>query len=326
MMLPSDVKPPGVVSASEMDDMAQQRGSAGTGAQIAFSLPCFDGNGSLRRYLDDFDRYARIQGWDETRKIDVLPLTLTGIARDAFDGLPASQICSFSGIVEGLRSAFTRASVTDHQLALRSLRYRAEEPLDAFVIRFKKTMNLAFPTVADLSPLLFSHFLATLPQEYYSAVIADGISSFEAAVTKVRNIQCSRAAMGAAPSPSAAVSAVSRDQPVRVMEAEPSVVDALTKRVAELEARLAAVSSQARMSSDVSNRPNRAPRVRGDVTSPVTCHCCGRAGHVRNRCRLRYCRCYVCGSDGHISKVCPQRPQGNDPGSDPPHRVAGRTQ
>ena len=54
------------------------------------SLPRFDGVGSLRRFIDDYDRYARLQGWDDGRKLDVLPLTLSGIARDAFDGLDVS--------------------------------------------------------------------------------------------------------------------------------------------------------------------------------------------------------------------------------------------
>ena len=49
-------------------------------------MPQFDGKGSLSRFLDDYDRYARIQGWNDERKLDVLPLTLSGIARDAFEG------------------------------------------------------------------------------------------------------------------------------------------------------------------------------------------------------------------------------------------------
>ena len=335
--MPDDVKPPPGLSLNSGSEMAVRptvRDPADIAMSSFVSLPRFNGDGSLRRYLEDYDRYARIQGWDERRKLDVLPLTLTGIARDAYDGLPASQLGSFSGVVEGLQSAFTKASVTDHHLALRNLRYSAEEPLDAFVIRFKKLMKLAFPTVDDLTPLLFSHFLATLPQEYYTAVIADGISSFDSAVTKVRNIQCSRVTIGAAASPLA--SAVSPDQrapgsqssvkPVRVLESEQSVVDALNKRVSELEARLAAVTHQAQMNPNVSNRPSRVQRLRGDAAASVTCHCCGRAGHVRNRCRVNRCRCFVCGGEGHIAKVCPERQQGNEQGSGRSHGGAGRTQ
>ena len=304
------------------------------------SLPRFDGDGSLRRFLDDYDRYARIQGWEEDRKLDVLPLTLSGIARDAFDGLPATQTSSYSGAVEGLRSAFTKASVTDHHLALRNMRYSAEEPLDAFVIRFKKLMKLAFPDQKDLSPLLFSHFIATLPQEYNAAIIADGVSSFDAAVTKVRNIQSSKVFMGAAPSPSS----VSHPQvpqtrqtgpcesnPVRHLAADSSLVDALTKRVAELEARLATVHRPG--GGRPPPPPPRPRRTDGDTRPPVVCYCCGRPGHVRNRCRLRYCKCFVCGDTGHIADVCTQprhdapSRQENDPGSGRQQGVNnGRTQ
>ena len=112
----------------------------------------------------------------------------------------------------------------------------------------------------------------------------------------------------------------SQSTPVRRLEAESSVVDALTKRVAELEARLAAVTDPARRTT-----PARPDRVRGDVGNLVTCFCCGRAGHVRNRCRLRNCKCFVCGGDGHVAKVCPQSPE-NGPGSGRQSGVGGRTQ
>ena len=224
--------------------------------------------------------------------------------------------------------------MTDHHLALRNLRYGVGEPLDAFVIRLKKLMKLAFPSQTDLAPLLFSHFLAALPHELYAAVIADGISTFDAAVSKVRNIQSSRVAVGvgsdsSCPSqtltnvhdqsrrPSEAGS--SQPTPVRRLETESSV-DALTKRVAELEARLSAVTVPAQRTT-----PARPGRVRGDTRAPVTCFCCGRSGHVRNRCRLRHCKCFVCGGDGHVAKVCPQN-QENDPGSGRQSGVNGRTQ
>ena len=332
-MMPDDTKPPAPGGATS----APAAGMADTtrvDVTSLLSLPRFDGTDSLRRFIDNYDRYARLQGWDDGRKLDVLPLTLSGIARDAFDGLPAVQLTSYAGVVEGLKSAFTKASVADHLLALRKLRYSDEEPLDAFVIRFKKLVKLAFPFQVDLSPLLFSHFLVSLSPEYYAAVIADGVSTFDAAVSKVRNLQSSRAAVTS--SPSASTFPVVTDQlqrtippvrpqpacdSVRRLESEPSVVDALTKRVAELEARLASVTSPSQRPP-----PTRDSCVRGDVRSPVVCYCCGRTGHVRNRCRLRRCKCFLCGGDSHIASVCPRKYQENDPGSGRQQGVNGRTQ
>ena len=91
----------------------------------------------------------------------------------------AGRLTSYSGVVGGLESAFTKVSVTGHLLVLRSLRYSDEEPLSAFVIRFKKLVKLAFPSQVDLTPLLFSYFLASLPPEFYAAVVADGVSLFD---------------------------------------------------------------------------------------------------------------------------------------------------
>ena len=54
--------------------------------------------------------------------------------------------------------------------------------------------------------------------------------------------------------------------PVRRLETESSVVDALTKRVAELEARFSAVTVPAQRTT-----PARPDRVRGDTRAPVGC-------------------------------------------------------
>lgn len=87
--MPVDVKPPDSATASNMAGGDTDRGSARVDVTSLLALPQFGGDGSLRRFLDDYDRYARIQGWNDERKLDVLPLTLSGIARDAFDKSPS---------------------------------------------------------------------------------------------------------------------------------------------------------------------------------------------------------------------------------------------
>ena len=137
------------------------------------SLPTFDGRSSLHRFLDDFERYSRLQGWDADKKLDIFPLCLVGIARDAFDSLSKDQKASFDEATKGLRASFSSRSSVDHHVALRALKFDPSGSLDAFVIEFKKLVALAFPDQPS-EGLLYNHFLSAVPDELCSAIIADG--------------------------------------------------------------------------------------------------------------------------------------------------------
>ena len=273
---------PSVGASSASDESVP---TVGTG----LVMPKFDGHGSVQRFLDDFERYSKLQGWDEEQKSNVFPLSLTGVARDAFDGLPAHRASKFQEAAAGLKEAFVSKTVTEQHIALRELRFSPGENLDSFVIRFRKLMSLAFPTLTDTGPLLFSHFLATLPAELHAAVIADGIASFDGAVSKVRNVTASQ-------------TYPRRTEPdvVRRLESD-GELSQLAERVASLEA---AVRSVAQHSGAPGRRQDHGPRL---------CLCCGGQNHVRDRCRLRNRTCFRCHSVGHLAVMCPQlsRLQGN---------------
>ena len=109
---------------------------AATRNSVEFSglvMPSFGGQGSLGRFLDDFKRFALVQGWSEDQKANVFPLSLAGVARDAYDSLSPHQAASFEGAAEGLRAAFSTLTVTDHHLALRELKFNPSECLDGWV-------------------------------------------------------------------------------------------------------------------------------------------------------------------------------------------------
>lgn len=252
-------------------------------------MPKFDGHGSVRRFLDDFERYSKLRGWDDKQMSNVFPLSLSGVARDAFDSLPAHRASTFKEAGSGLKDAFASKTVTEQHLALRDLKFSLDEKLDPFVIRFRKLMSLAFPTLTDTGPLMFSHFLATLPAELHAAVIADGISSFDGAVSKVRNVISSQTYL-------------KQTQPrvVRHLDSD-GELGQLASRVASLEA---AVRSVAQHSGVPKRQQDRGPRL---------CLCCGGRNHVRDRCRLQNRTCFKCHSVGHLAAMCPQssRPQGN---------------
>ena len=238
-------------------------------------LPTFDGSGSVKRFLDDFERFSRLQNWDDAKKLDVFPLCLVGIARDAFDALGDDQKATFAGVKSGLINSFSSRSSVDHHVALRALKFDPSGSLDAFVIEFRKLVALAFPG-QPLEGLLYNHFLSTLPAEFYSAIIADGISTFEDAVTKVRNI-CSAARHA--------------PQSVRHMTSatrapDDSLVAQLERRIAELEARVE--------SGAAGGQPRRSRE----------CYACGKQGHMRFQCEHKNATCSKCSRRGHLSAVC----------------------
>lgn len=258
-------------------------------------MPTFDGTGSLRRFLDDFTRYARLQKWTADQTLNVFPLTLTSVARDAFDSLSAHQISTFQGASDGLKDIFVTKTVTEQHLDLRELKFSPDENLDTFVIRFRKVLTLAFPTVTDTAPLMFSHFLATLPAELHAAVIADGISTFDGAVCKVRNMIASQTYLRHA-----------HPHVVRQLDSDGELAR-LASRVADLEA---AARSAAHPRSSAERRPAQSSGSR-------LCYCCGGRNHTREYCRLKSRTCFKCHSVGHLAVMCPQSPhlQGNVRGS-----------
>ena len=270
-------------------------------SHVNVAMPRFSGEGDVRRFLDDFERYARLQSWGNDRKVDILPLCLSGISRDAYDALSKEQQKTYDGVAKGLRDAFSQRSAVDYHLALRSLRYNPHESLDNFVITFRKHVANAFPNQSadGQSELLFNHFLSTLPDEYYAAVITDGITTFDAAVAKVRNKRNATKGSGAAP--------------VRVLAAEggdESVLAQLQRRIAELESKLDNRSTRSRAAG------SRQPR---------ECFACGEQGHMRWQCAKREHRCQRCGTVGHVEVVCGRYfPAGNERGAGPVPGVESR--
>ena len=270
---------------SDLSELKSPVGSAMNPQFASISLPSFDGLSSVQRFLDDFDRFSRLQGWDDAKKLDVFPLCLRGIARDAFDSLRDDQRATFAEVTAGLRASFSSRSSVDHHVALRSLQFDPSGSLDAFVIEFKKLVALAFPGQPS-EGLLYNHFLSSLPDDLCAAIIADGICTFDGAVTKVRNM-CSAAKR---------TNAGARTEPVRQLAAtaEDSLVARLERRIAELEAKVEARGRPSRQSSG--------------------CFACGDSDHFRARCEHKNAVCSKCGRRGHLALVCGRYP-GNYQGS-----------
>lgn len=281
--------------------------SASNMSSLAVGLPKFNGEGSLSRFVEDFSIYASLQGWDDARKRMIVPLCLTGIARDAYDAIPEGHRESFDDVVSGLRKCFGAPSSLERHLMLQKLVYDPNEPLDSFVIRFRKQIGGAFPgQVSDA--ILLNHFLSAMPASYRSAIIESGISNFDDAVRKVRNIRSAATTVGA-----------DRGAPVRQLDrADADLLQQLQRRIGELESQLAATSLRASAGTAASAPSPRSGPARSGHRTPSdrrtdfrACWACGESGHMKRDCPNRNDVCAGCGKRGHRQSMCRERGQEN---------------
>ena len=281
------------VKAEEVrSETADDSTTAPAHMNFSVGLPKFTGDSGLfERFVDDFNIFASLQRWSDERKRDVLPLCLSGIARDAYDSLSSAQKSSFELMVAGLKPSFAGRTPIDCHMLLTSLRYDPGEPLDAFVIHLRKLVSRAFPGQMH-DGLMFNHFLMALPDDYLVQVVAAGITSFDAAVTKVRNLS-SALRVGAAE--------------VRQLRADPDIVTQLQRRIEELERRLE--SGGLSRAAPVRNSPP--PDGSMGAEQRRLCFVCGQPGHFRSACRHRGATCYRCQEKGHLANVCRARLSGN---------------
>ena len=256
-------------------------------SSLSVGLPQFSGSGSIHRFIEDFKTFSLIKTWDVAHQAAVLPLCLSGIARDAYDCLSSDVKGKISSALEGLQEAFPAKGAVEAQVQLRNLSFSAGVDLDAFLISLKGLVARAFPG-GDISVLLFNYFLQTLPAQFQHRLVSDGITSFDEAVRVVRNMcSAARLAEGGAPN--------SQIRKVEAEYTETSETAMLRNRVAELESRLAQVGMN-----------------RG---SSRVCFGCGMTGHIQKFCRHRHAVCYTCSQVGHLSRACPGQGSGNPNGA-----------
>ena len=279
--------------------------------------PDFAGVGSFVRFSSDLDTFYAIHNFNDDLKLRFLPLCLSGVARDAFEALPAGSRSTYKQAIEGMSKSFGTPNALDAHAKLRNLQYDSSVSLDAFVIHFKHLMNQAF--LGQLSDqMLFHAFLPTLPSRYQEHIIAQGISGFEEAVRRVQNL----------------IHSERFQKPVRQVSApDPDRLEQLLQRVEAIEHRLSS-AERSRSGGAGGAAAGAAPVARrggagggvaagarrggaGGVTADAasggrrgsgaparSCYCCGSTGHYRAACPVRDSYCTRCGRRGHTVDVC----------------------
>ena len=282
---------------------AEPRGATGG---FSFEAPKFSGvnagSGAFKRFLDDLGTFFVYHKFNDELKLRFLPLCLTAVARDDFEALPAGERATYSAAVEALSQFFDRSSTLDAHSRLRELRFDPASDLNTFIVQFKKLVKNAFPGISS-DQVLFHSFLSTLPPSYQQQIIAAGLSTFDQATEKVRNlIQSERVPT--------AVRQVSASQ------GEESVLGQILRRLEQLESRASRSDGRAPVA-----RGRGADRGRGwsgrDRPPDVgggdrrSCFACGSLTNFRRYCPHRQSRCYACGELGHLSRMCAR---GNEQG------------
>lgn len=283
----------------------EQHGAVGG---FSFEAPKFSGvdarDGSFGRFLKDLDTFFVFHKFNDDLKLRFLPLCLTSVARDAFEALPPAERATYKTAEAGLRRLFDQSSSLEAHSRLRELRFDPNTSLNTFVVEFKQLARAAFPGITS-EEVFFHSFLMTLPHGYQQQIVASGISTFDGAVEKVRNlIQSERIPT--------AVRQVTSDQIDR------SILEQILRRLEQLESRARVSDDRASVAGGRGadrgrGRAGRSGRPEADPGEGGrrSCFACGSLTHLRRTCPHRRSRCFACGELGHISRVCTR---GNGPG------------
>lgn len=252
-------------------------------ATFSLSMPKFSGETAyaFASFCADFELFSSAQAWNSDQKLLFFPLCLEGAAKRAFDGLTKAQKGDLAAAQRELKQCFVAPSSVAHHLKLSALKFvpGSGQSFDLFLIELKSEVSGAFPNCPS-DALLFNYFLGALPRNYQMEIVSSGISQFNVAVEKVRNMLCAEQ--------------LDRGQPAAGRVA--AVADANNQLLEQILQRLDKLESA-----------YRAPQsMEGPRRSNIQCFACARFGHVRADCRYRSAVCRDCGQTGHLAAACRQ--------------------
>ena len=101
--------------------------------------------GSISRFIQNFETFAALQGFDDVKQTSLLPMCLSGVARDAYDCLPEESRKSIKTAFTGLRKAFPPRSIVEAQARLKAVTFDPNSDLDSFVVRLRGLVSNDFP-------------------------------------------------------------------------------------------------------------------------------------------------------------------------------------
>ena len=101
-------------------------------------------------WLARFNVIATANGWNDAKKLIVLPACLAQYAFQVYEGLAADAKDTYEHLTEALVKKFgAKEKSMVWRMQLRALKRTPGESLDAFVFRLRKLANKAYPDVRD---------------------------------------------------------------------------------------------------------------------------------------------------------------------------------
>ena len=274
-------------------------------------LPERFGEGNFRLWLQQFQRCALVNSWDEATRLVKLPAFLQGPAATYFESLPADQKNTFDSLTSSLLTCFSPEVHRErHYRDFEHMTLRPSEDPTLFLWRLKECLRSAEPDLSDsaFDALLRRQFMKALPSSIKLKLLEidptpslEGILSFAQRFRALHDLSNDGADMtcGAtseAPPPTAAdgfqqIEAAQKQQEVRLSQLQSSVDNLV-----------------AALSTQPPTRPATRPR-------QVICFRCRQEGHIARNCQIQpspphqtpaaqppYCS--MCGGRGHFRQDC----------------------
>ena len=90
---------------------------------FSVAAPRFGGDSSFVRYESDLDTFYVLNNFSDDIRLRFLPLTLTGVARDAFDSIPQARKSHYLDALSALKECFNKPDSLDAHSKLRALKF-----------------------------------------------------------------------------------------------------------------------------------------------------------------------------------------------------------